>query len=271
MIKLKTKEEIQILRIGGQKLATIVDETASKIRPGISTAELDEIAGKLIELHGGKSSFLNYTPVGANRPYPANICVSLNNEIVHGIPTEEPKILKEGDVITIDAGFIYEGLFTDHARTFIVGRDGEKNEFHDENKILEIPKDVKKLLAKTEEALYAGIKQAKVGNKIGDIGAAIEKIGHENGLGVIKDLTGHGVGYGVHEEPFVPNEGKKHQGELIEEGLVIAIEPMFSLGSSYIKTADDGYTYLTEDDSLSAQFEHTIAVTAEGPIILTKK
>jgi methionyl aminopeptidase len=136
---------------------------------------------------------------------------------------------------------------------------------------LNIPKEIKKLLAKTEEALYAGIKQAKVGNRIGDIGAAIQIIAEQNGLAVIKDLTGHGVGYGVHEEPFVPNEGKKGEGELIEEGLVIAIEPMFSLGSSYIKTANDGYTYLTEDDSLSAQFEHTIAVTADGPIILTKK
>jgi methionyl aminopeptidase len=263
VIKLKTKEEIQLLKIGGQKLATIVEETASNIKPGISTAELDEIAGKLIILHGGKSSFLNYTPVGADRPYPANICVSLNNEIVHGIPTEEPKILNEGDIITIDAGFIYEGLFTDHARTFIVGDS--------EGKKVEIPKEIKKLLSKTEEALYAGIKQAKIGNKIGDIGAAIEKIAHENKLAVIKDLTGHGVGYGVHEEPFVPNEGEKHHGELIEEGLVIAIEPMFSLGSPYIKTAKDGYTYLTEDDSLSAQFEHTIVVTTDGPVILTKK
>ena len=265
MIKLKTKEDIKNLRIGGQKLASIVEETALNIKPGISTQELDKIAGKLIELHGGRSSFLNYTPVGADRPYPANICVSVNNEIVHGIPTEEPKILKEGDVVTVDAGLIYEGLFTDHARTFIVGAsDGGKE-------ILNIPKEIKKLLAKTEEALYAGIKQAKVGNRIGDIGAAIQIIAEQNGLAVIKDLTGHGVGYGVHEEPFVPNEGKKGEGELIEEGLVIAIEPMFSLGSSYIKTAEDGYTYLTEDDSLSAQFEHTIAVTSDGPIIMTKK
>jgi len=265
VIKLKTKEDIKKLRIGGQKLASIVEETASNIKPGISTQELDKIAGKLIELHGGKSSFLNYTPVGADRPYPANICVSINSEIVHGIPTEDPKILEIGDVVTIDAGFIYEGLFTDHARTFIVGAsDGGKE-------ILNIPKEIKKLLAKTEEALYAGIKQAKVGNRIGDIGAAIQIIAEQNGLAVIKDLTGHGVGYGVHEEPFVPNEGKKGEGELIEEGLVIAIEPMFSLGSSYIKTAEDGYTYLTEDDSLSAQFEHTIAVTSDGPIIMTKK
>lgn len=263
MIKLKTKEEINTLKVAGQKLATIVDEVAQNIKPGISTKELDDIAGKLFELHGVKSSFKGYTPVGADRPYPANICVSLNNEIVHGIPNEDLKILKEGDIITIDAGLIYEGLYTDHARTFIVGRK--------ENSDLEVPKEVKKLLAKTEEALYAGIKQARVGNKIGDIGAAISEIAEENDLFIIRDLTGHGVGYAVHEDPFVPNWGNRGEGDLIEEGLVIAIEPMFSLGTTDIKTANDGYTYLTDDDSLSAQFEHTIAVTADGPIILTKK
>jgi len=260
MIKLKTKEEIEKLKVGGQKLAKIVDEVSQNIKSGISTQELDKIAGDLIEVHGVKSSFLGYTPVGADRPYPANICISVNDEIVHGIPTEEPKILNAGDLVTVDAGIIYEGLFTDHARTFIVG-----------DKKTEISKEVKKLLAKTEEALYAGIKQAKVGNNVGDIGAAIQQVAKENGLAVVKDLTGHGVGYGVHEEPFVPNEGQEGKGELIEEGLVIAIEPMFSLGSSYIKTADDGYTYLTQDNSLSAQFEHTIAVTENGPVILTKK
>jgi methionyl aminopeptidase len=265
VIKLKTKEEINKLKVAGQKLATIVDETAQNIKSGISTEELDNIAGKLFEIHGVKSSFKGYTPVGADRPYPANICVSINNEIVHGIPNEEPVILKEGDIVTVDAGLIYEGLYTDHARTFIVG----KNE--DSDVSVEIPKEVKKLLAKTEEALYAGIKAAKVGGHIGDIGEAISKVANESNLSVIKDLTGHGVGYAVHEDPFVPNEGIKGQGEVIEEGLVIAIEPMFSLGSPFIKTANDGYTYLTEDDSLSAQFEHTIAVTIDGPIILTKK
>lgn len=262
MIKLKTKQEIDTLKIGGQKLATIVDEIAQQIKPGISTRELDDIAEKLFELHGVKPAFKDYTPVGADRPYPANVCISINDEIVHGIPNENPKILKPGDVITIDAGVIYEDLYTDHARTFIVKKVDEKTE---------VPKEIKKLLAKTEEALYAGIKAARVGGHIGDIGEAISKVADENSLTVIKDLTGHGVGFGVHEDPFVPNWGKKGDGELIEEGLVIAIEPMFSLGSSYIKTGEDGYTYLTEDGSLSAQFEHTIAITKDGPIILTKK
>ena len=256
MIKLKTKEEIELLRIGGQKLAKIVDEVSQHLKPGVSTDELDKIAGDLFELHGVKSSFLGYTPVGAKRPYPANICISINDEIVHGIPNEDPKIIKEGDLVTVDAGLIYQGLFTDHARTFAIG---------------EVSKEIKKLMTKTEEALYAGIKQCRVGNKIGDIGSAIEKIARDSGLSIVNDLTGHGVGYGVHEDPFVPNYGKSGEGELIEEGLVIAIEPMFSLGGPRIKTARDGYTYLTEDGSISAQYEHTIAVTADGPIILTRK
>jgi methionyl aminopeptidase len=263
VIKLKTKEEINTLKVGGQKLAHIVEEIAQQLKPGIKTDDLDKIAEKLFELHGGKPAFKDYTPVGADRPYPASICVSVNNEIVHGIPNEDPKVLKVGDIVTIDAGLIYDGLYTDHARTFIVKSDDEQ----DNN----ISKDIKRLLVKTEEALYAGIKAAKVGGNIGDIGEAISKVARENNLTVIKDLTGHGVGYGVHEDPFVPNDGEKGKGDVIEEGLVIAIEPMFSLGSPYIKTADDGYTYLTEDDSLSAQFEHTIVATENGPIILTKK
>lgn len=255
MSNLKTKEEIEILRVGGQKLARIVEDVSKNIKIGITTDELDRIAGDLISLHGGKSSFLGYTPAGAKRPYPANICISINNEIVHGIPNEDPKEIKEGDLVTIDAGFIYQDLFTDHARTFIVG---------------EVSKDVKRLVTKTEEALYAGIKKCHPGNKVGDIGSAIEKVARDFDLAVVEDLTGHGVGYGVHEDPFVPNFGKSGTGEVLEEGLVIAIEPMFTLGTSKIKTAKDGYTYLTADGSLSAQFEHTVAITESGPIILTK-
>lgn len=256
MIKLKTKEEIETLRAGGQKLAVIVEEVSKNIKVGVSTDELDKIAGDLFKLHGVRSAFLNYSPAGAKRPYPANVCISVNDEIVHGIPNENPKIIKEGDLVTVDAGLIYEGLYTDHARTFVIG---------------EVPKEVKKLVQKTEEALYAGIKKCHVGNKIGDIGSAIAKVAKDADLGLIEDLTGHGVGYAVHEDPYVPNFGKSGQGEVIEEGLVIAIEPMFTLGGSRIKTAPDGYTYLTADGSLSAQFEHTIAVTESGPLILTKK
>lgn len=255
MIKLKTPEEIEKLKIGGQKLAQILQELKKDVVPGASSVDLNEKGDRLIREAGGEPSFLGYTPTGANRPFPAAICVSVNDEIVHGIPNEEEKIIKDGDVVTLDAGLIYDGLFTDHAITIIVG---------------EVDKSVRELVTRTEEALMAGIKQARVGNRIGDIGAAILKVAESADLSVVESLTGHGVGYGVHEDPYVPNYGRAGEGELIEEGLVIAIEPMFALGGDEIKVARDGYTYLTADGSISAQFEHTIAVTADGPVILTK-
>jgi methionyl aminopeptidase len=255
MINLKTKEQIETLKVGGQKLAKVINETAKHIKPGVSTDELNKIADKLIKESGGKPSFLNYTPIGANRPYPASICISINEEIVHGIPNEDPKILKEGDVITLDAGMIYEDLYTDHAITYTVG---------------EVSKEIRNLLSRTKEALDAGIKQCVVGNRIGDISAAIEKVAKSSKLNIVEGLTGHGVGFGVHEDPFVPNEGNSGEGEIIEPGLVIAIEPMFALGSPKIVAMKDGYTYKTQDDSISAQFEHTVAITESGPIVLTK-
>jgi methionyl aminopeptidase len=255
MIKLKTEEEIEKLKIGGQKLAKILQELKKDVVPGASSYDLNKKGELLMHDEGGKPSFLGYTPTGASRPYPGAICVSINDEIVHGIPNEQEKIIKEGDIVTLDAGLIYDGLYTDHAITIIVG---------------EVSKEIRELVSRTEEALYAGIKQARVGNRIGDIGAAILKVAESANLSVVESLTGHGVGYGVHEDPYVPNYGRSGEGDLIEEGLVIAIEPMFSLGSDEIKVASDGYTYLTEDGSLSAQFEHTVAITKDGPVILTK-
>jgi len=256
MIKLKSKEEIEILRVGGQKLAKILRETAKYVKPGISTFELNEIAEKLMKESGGTPSFLNYTPYGAHRPYPASMCISLNHEIVHGIPNEDPVEIKEGDLVTLDAGLIYEGLFTDSAITIVVG---------------EVSKEVRELVNRTREALDSAIKQCVVGNRVGDISAAIEKIANKAGLSIVENLTGHGVGYDVHEDPYVPNNGESGTGEKLEEGLVIAIEPMFNLGKPQIKTAKDGYTYITADGSLSAQFEHTVAITASGPVVLTRE
>jgi len=208
-----------------------------------------------IEKGGDKPAFLNYTPLGSKKPFPACVCVSVNDEIVHGIPNENPKIFKNGDIVTFDAGLIHKGLYVDHAITYPIG---------------EISREAKKLLAVTREALMAGIKEVRIGNRIGDISSKIERHADKAGFAVVEGLAGHGVGYSIHEDPFVPNEGRKGKGELIEEGLVIAIEPMFSLGSSKIKLGKDGYTFLTADGSLSAQFEHTVAVTKDGPIILTK-
>lgn len=255
MIRLKTKEQIEKLRTGGHKLAQIVDATAKQVKPGVSGADLNDFAANMMADLGVKSSFLNYRPSGAKTPFPASICVSINDEIVHGIPTESKKI-KDGDIVKIDAGIVCDGFFTDHAVTVVVG---------------EVPKEIRELVNRTKEALNAGIKQCRIGNHIGDIGAAIEKLAEKSGITVVNDLTGHGVGFAVHEDPFVPNSGQFGPMELIEEGLVIAIEPMFTLGDPHIIVARDGHTYKTRDGSIATQFEHTVAVTKEGPIILTKK
>lgn len=255
MIKLKSKEDIEILKEAGAKLAKIMRGAEIFAKPGVSTDQVEDYFVEEIKKSGSKPAFLNYTPHGSKRPFPAAACVSINDEIVHGIPNEEPKILKEGDIVTFDSGLIYKGMYVDHAVTYSVGESTD---------------EIKKLMNVTKDALMAGIKEARIGNKIGDISAKIQKIADKSGLTIIEGLAGHGVGYGIHEDPYVPNEGQKGTGDLIEEGLVIAIEPMFSTGSSEIILEDDGYTYSTSDGSLSCQFEHTIAVTKDGPLILTK-
>ena len=255
MIQPKTQKEIQILKEGGKKLAKIMKALIQECKVGVSSFYLNDLAGKLMEEEGGIPSFLNYTPYGADRPFPGNICVSVNDEIVHGIPNEEEKIFKEGDIVTVDAGLIYQGLFTDHAHTVIIGKGN---------------KDQRKLLKATKEALYAGIKEAQLGNHVGDIGFSIQEVAKKYDLGVAEGLTGHGVGYGVHEDPYVPNYGQKGKGDELVEGMVIALEPMFTLGKGRIITEQNGYTYSTKDGSLSAQFEHTIAITKDGPLILTE-
>lgn len=256
MIKLKTKKEIEILQIGGHKLAEILNETSKLVKEGVTTSELNDFAHNKMKELKVLPSFLNYKPSGAKRPFPAALCISINDEIVHGIPNENPVTLQVGDVVKVDAGIIYEGLFTDHAVTVGVG---------------EIPKEIKNLINRTREALDAAIKVCQIGNHIGDIGSVIEKIADKNNLTVIRDLTGHGVGYAVHEDPYVPNWGRSGTGEKIEEGLVIAVEPMFTIGHDpNIILDSDGYTYKTADGSIASQFEHTIAVTNKGPIVVTK-
>ena len=255
MAKLKTKEEIEIMREGGRRLAVVVQEVAKACVPGVVTDTLDELAFKLITEGGDKPSFLNYRPKGSKVGFPSTLCISINHEIVHGVPNVNPQEIREGDIVGIDCGLIHKGLFLDHAITIGVG---------------EITKESKRLLNVTKEALQSGIKQARVGNKIGDIGFAIQKQAHDNDLGIVKGLSGHGVGHAVHEDPYVPNEGRKGTGEVIEEGLVIAIEPMFAIGGGEMKVANDGFTFVTKDGSIAAQFEHTVAVTEKGPEILTR-
>jgi len=256
MVSIKTEEDIEHLRIGGARLAFIINETSKLIAPGVSIEDLNTFAHNLMsQVEGDRPAFLNYTPSGADRPFPSAVCICVNDEIVHGIPTENPHVLKEGDIVTLDAGLVHNNLFTDHARTFPVG---------------EITKDVKKLLTATSEALSRGIKEARPGNRIGDISSVIEKHLTLNGFTVIEGLSGHGVGYDVHEPPYVPNEGRKGTGDVIQVGMVLAIEPMASMGTSKIILDRDGYTYKTADGSLSAQFEHTVVITETGAEILTK-
>jgi methionyl aminopeptidase len=255
MAWLKTKKEIDLLREGGKLHARILEDLKNMAKPGMSTKDLNDYAEQEIRKAGDKPSFLNYQPYGADRPYPASLCVSVNDEIVHGIPSKK-RILKEGDIVTCDLGVTHNGLITDAAITFPVGK---------------ISKEVETLLKVTEESLMAGIKAARAGNHVGDIGAAVFACSIPYGYGVVRDLGGHGVGHQVHEDPHIPNFGRPGSRELLEPGMVLAIEPMFTLGTHKVKLLKDGYTFSTADHSLSAHFEHTIAITKGDPIILTVK
>jgi methionyl aminopeptidase len=204
---------------------------------------------------GDIPSLLNYKPQGAKRPYPASLCVSVNDEVVHGIPTENNRTLADGDIVGFDMALTHDGMVVDSAITVPVGKIDVK---------------AKKLLAATEEALYAGIKAARGGMYIGDIGTAVEDVADRNHFSVADELAGHGVGHKVHEDPFVPNFGMPHQGPLLRPGMVIAIEPMLNEGLPEIRHGADGYTILTADGSRSAHFEHTVLITESAPEILTK-
>lgn len=253
--RVKTEEEIKILREGGKRLAEIISRVASTVRAGVSTGGLDKLAFQIVEKFGDRPSFLNYKPRGVGRPFPASICASVNDEIVHGVPNENPRILKEGDIIGIDIGLIHKKLFTDSAVTVGIGK---------------ISENAQKLLRVAEEALYQGIEAVKDGKTVGDIGFAIESYVKPFNFGIVRNLAGHGVGYAVHEEPIIPNYGKPGHGEELKAGMVIAIEPMINEGGDEIFLANNGQTYKTADGSLSAHFEHTVLVKADGYEILTE-
>jgi methionyl aminopeptidase len=254
-ITLKSEEEIEILKVGGHRHGQILQELSKMVRSGISTFELEQYALERIKEFGDTPSFLHYKPEGAKRKYPAALCVSLNDEIVHGIPNEEPRVLKNGDIVSLDLGLTHQGLITDSAVTLFVGL---------------VSKEEQKLIEATREALKAGIKEARGGNTIGDIGFAIETVAKKYDFNIAEGLSGHGVGYEVHEDPYVPNTGQKGKGEKLIPGMVIAIEPMLVMGSGEIVLAKDGYTFKTKDGKKSAHFEHTIVITEGGPIVLTK-
>lgn len=254
MVTIKTKEDIKKLKAGGKRLAQILRTLAQEVKPGVSTDYLNTRAEELINAGGDRSAFLHYTPHGAERPYPASLCVSINEDIVHGIPNEHPKIIQEGDIVSLDLGLIHQGLITDHAVTVGVGK---------------IDAEAQKLLDVTKKALEVGIKAARPGKKTGDIGFAIQSYVEPYKVGIIEELAGHGVGYEVHEDPYVPNYGIAGEGVLLKPGMVIAIEPMFTLGGIGIKLDKDGYTFKTKDGSRAAHFEHTIVITEKGAEILT--
>jgi methionyl aminopeptidase len=259
MIVIKTKEEIKILREGGKHLATVLYKVKDKVLSGISTKELDLYAEKLIREMGDTPAFLNYRPQGARIPFPASLCVSVNDEVVHGIPSKS-RILKEGDIVSLDLGIKHSGLFTDMAITVPVGVAGKSDT---------------KLMQITEQALQVGIDAASAGNTVGDIGNAIENFirsqEKNQRYGIVEVLSGHGVGRSIHEDPYIPNFGKKGTGAKLVPGMVIAIEPMLNNGTKNVTIDADGYTFRTADGKNSAHFEHTILITENEAEILTKE
>lgn len=256
-IKYKTEEEIATMREGGKIHAQILKEVAKKVAPGVKTGALNDLAERLLDEAGCIGPFLGYESVDSRDPFPAALCVSINEEIVHGIPNgKEDRLLFEGDIVTLDLGVAYKGLITDAAITVPVGKVSE---------------EASTLMRATREALDRGISAMRPRGHLGDIGAAVMEVAQKYGFGVVDGLSGHGVGYDVHEDPFVPNRAKRGEGPELKPGLVIAVEPMLSLGSRDIKLLSNGWTFITRDKSLSAHFEHTVAVGYDGKIeILTK-
>ncbi len=251
-MRLKSKQEIEILSQGGAKLAQVMRELVNMCIQGSSAFELDEYAENRIREIGGESSFKGFGPPG--QEFPNALCVSPNEMVVHGIPYPDLKF-REGDLIGLDLGMEYKGLFTDHAVTVGIGKVSEQSQ---------------RLLDVTKECLDLAISEMVPGSHLGDIGYAIQKHAEDNGFGVVRKLTGHGVGYEVHEQPMIPNFGKKGKGEEIQEGAVLAVEPMITAGVFDVKTSQDGWGVVTADSCSAAHFEHTIAVTKKGPVVLTK-
>jgi len=252
---IKSETERANLIEAGKRLASVMSTLRAKVAPGVAAEALDDLAEQLIRDGGDTPAFLGYTPEGAARPYPASLCVSINDEIVHGIPNETEKILKEGDIVGLDFGLSHEGVIVDAAVTLPVGKIDAQSE---------------KLLRATEAALLAGIAEAVPGNHIGNISHAIQKEIEGAGFSVVKALGGHGVGDLVHEEPFISNYGRAGSGPLIKEGMVLALEPISAAGKGSVILAPDGYTYRTKDGSRSAHFEHTVLIEKSGARIITE-
>ena len=247
MIHYKTEEEIELLRENNILVSKTLAEVGKHIQPGVSTLELDRVAEEYIRDHGAVPGFLGYNG------FPNSLCVSVNEQIVHGIPSDKT-ILKEGDIVSVDCGTIMKGFYGDSAYTFAVG---------------EIAPDVRRLLDVTKEALHKGVAQARAGNRVGDIANAVQQHAETNGCSVVRELVGHGLGRNMHEAPEIPNYGARGRGPLLKEGLVICIEPMINLGSRQVVFERDGWTVRTRDRKPSAHFEYAVAITQKGTEILT--
>lgn len=241
------------MRRAGQVVAKVLEAMRAHVAPGVTTGELDQLAEEIIRQHGAIPSFKGYSPGGGKPPYPASICASVNEELVHGIPGS--RVLREGDIISIDVGAILDGYHGDAAITLPVGQ---------------ISEEARRLLEVTEGALYAGIEAARAGNRTGDISAAIQSYVESRGYQVVREYTGHGIGRRMHEEPQVPNHGQRGQGVLLRQGMTIALEPMVLAGDRAVKELDDRWTVVSCDGRLTGHFEHTIAITAGEAEILTR-
>lgn len=246
MVKLKTREEIALMRESAQLVSKTLGMLASEIKPGISPLKLDSLAEEFIRDHGAIPGFKGLYG------FPNTLCTSLNQQVVHGIPNDQP--LESGDIISVDCGALKNGFYGDQAYTFMIGEVGE---------------DIRQLIQVTKECLVKGIEQAKAGNRIGDIGFAIQQHAENHGYGVVRELVGHGIGRKMHEAPEVPNFGKRGRGAKLKNGMTLAIEPMINLGTKHVKQMNDGWTIVTADARPSAHFEHDVAIVNGQPEILT--
>lgn len=254
MIKIKNSEELAIMREANRIVAEALQAMREKVRPGTTTADLEAIAENKLKKTGAKSAFLGYP--GSKKPFPSVLCASVNEEVVHGIPSPK-RVLEEGDIVSLDFGVIWKGYFGDAAITVPVGKVDDK---------------AMELLKGTKEALDAGVEQAVEGNRVSDISAAVQKVAEGHGFSVVRQFVGHGIGKDMHEEPQVPNFKDSYGGRRprLQSGMVLAIEPMINAGEWMVKVLEDGWTAVTEDGQLSAHFEHSVAVTPDGPEPLSK-
>lgn len=246
-VTIKSPREIELMRKAGEILAMVHEELAAALHPGMSTMDIDRLGEKLIRSHGCIPSFKNYNG------YPGSICVSVNDEVVHGIPSRH-RILKEGDIVSLDAGVIYKGYHSDAARTWGVGA---------------VSPEAQKLMDVTKQAFFEGIRFAKAGNHLNDISSAIQRYAENFGYGVVRDLVGHGIGTHLHEDPEVPNFAMKRKGILLQPGMTLAVEPMINAGRPEVNWLEDGWTVVTDDHSLSAHYENTILITEGEPELLS--